>query len=78
MIKKQIFAGVAALGLMATPVLAQADLSVQAVQPINGENALGGKNSGTIALVAVLATLLVSALLLTGDDNDGDDDPISA
>ena len=72
--KKQIFAGVAALGLVATPVIAQAVEPIQALQPIDGENALGGENGGTIALVAVLAALLAGGLFLI----DGEDDPISA
>ncbi len=73
MVRKNILAGVAALGLMTTSVVAQADAPVAA--PISGESQLGGESSGgLIALFAVLAVVVVGAFALT----DGGDAPISA
>lgn len=72
MLMKKLTAGVAMLGLAATPVLAQ--VAVPATAPVQSENALGEESGGTIALIAVVAIVVIGAILLS----NGDDDPISA
>ena len=72
MVRKNILAGVAALGLVTTSVVAQAD--TPATAPVSGESQLGGENSGgLIALLAVLAVIAIGAFTLIDDD----DEPIS-
>lgn len=75
--KKKIFVtGLAALGLAATPVMAEA--IAPTTQPVAGANELGGEGSGGAFALALLAGILAIIVITVVDDDNGDDDPVSA
>ena len=74
--KKILMTGLAALGLAATPVMAEA--ITPAAQPVVGANELGGEGSGGAIALALLAGVLAVLVITIIDDDNGDDDPVSA
>lgn len=75
--KKKIFmTGLAALGLAATPVMAEA--IAPTTQPVTSDNELGDEGSGGAIALALLAGVLAIIVITVIDDDNGDDDPVSA
>jgi len=71
---RKIGLALAGIALVAAPVTAQ---SIRTVAPIGDEGEIGGGSAGIFA-AAFLAGVAAIAVLAIVNDDDGDDDPVSA
>ena len=69
--KKFTVAALAALGLAATPALAQAQFQPVSA-PVTAENELGGEGGNAGLLAAIAGFLIVGVIIVIADDDDDD------
>lgn len=73
---KPIITATAAIGLMATPALAQENAAERLAAPVESSEMLDGENGILIAVIAA-AAVIAGIIILSDDDDEDVDDPVS-